>query len=138
MKYVMFEVPLGEGLVRRVGVVFSEAFVHLHMAQAVLKMPEMKTAKAVSAGMVDQFWYTFGGSTSMNMGSRPGDGQIIRFPQLMLTGAPTEPEPYKTPYKSKDQYIGMISDQLSVLESILPKPQPKPKSGDWGTTKPEF
>jgi hypothetical protein len=126
----MFEVPLGENLVRRLPVIFSDQFVHLHVAQTVLKMPEMKHAKAVSAGMIDHFWCTFGGSQSMNLGSRPGDGHLISMPQMYLTGNPTEPEPYKVPYKLK-------SGEPSLYFSGEPE-QPKPKSGDWGTTKPEI
>lgn len=104
----MLEKPIGSGQAHRIGVIFSEMLVHADMADAVLKTVGMQDAKVVSAGFYDLHKRaTYGGSTSLMIGSRPMDAVWMAYPQMQSVCVPTEPEPL-----TKEHAAGLVPLQI--------------------------
>lgn len=77
MKYVMFKGPSG----KKVPIIFPDALSHIDVAIAVQAIcPELEESKPVSAGFLSSLDIdatTSGKSTTLGLGSDPGDALVI-------------------------------------------------------------
>jgi hypothetical protein len=89
MKYIMFVKQTTEdALPHFIPVIFPDELVHAHMAQVVLRTPEMRDFRPISAGFVNLEMTvmgrhfpitTHGESETLKMKARGEDARIIKF-----------------------------------------------------------
>jgi hypothetical protein len=87
MKYIMFAKKLGS-MTHHIPIIFPDVCVHLHIAEVMSVLPEMKGYKPVSAGQITlplevigrKFSLVVnGGSETLKLESRSIDAEIIKM-----------------------------------------------------------
>lgn len=79
MKYVMFEVDTGDGLIQQIPVIFPNALVHAEVAKRIERAVSRNwPCKVVAAGSVNMVASsTHGSSETLGLASRREDAEVI-------------------------------------------------------------
>lgn len=77
MKYIMFEVPLGSTMKRKVPIIFPENMVHVDVAEMITGCAGLENAKAISAGFCKVFVECYDKSTTLGLEVDESDDSTI-------------------------------------------------------------